>query len=511
MPSNSYHFASTGPHPHPHPQPLTMNLRRNAALNLAAAAATPAISLFTIPLYLTMIGADRYGVMALVWLLLGYFGLIDLGVAKATAYRIAGLQAASAEKRAETLWTALTINLMLGLLGALLLWPIATIMLTRLIPVDAALASEIHATRPWLALSLPLLTTSAVLSAALQGEERFLELNVIQVSSAAAFQTFPLLAAMAIGPRLDILVAAAMLARCFALILFAVRCRDMLSRGPATARAASATHLLKFGGWVTISAITGPVMLILDRFLIGAQLGPVAVTIYSVPYQLSQLISLLPGALCSALFPRLSSLAAQARRPLAQQALRLLLLFITPCIVAAILLLRPFLVWWIDEEFANTATTLAQLMLIGIFFNSSARVALVLLLAEGRPDLVAKCHLLELIPFIGLLYLALIHFGLIGAAVAISVRMTIDFFLLLHLAGLLQSSAKLFIMPTGLIALAFASVSVAAPTPPAGLGMPILTFMLTSIWLIAHSLRLLGEARRRSQQRQRDTGNRIAR
>ena len=79
----------------------------------------------------------------------------------------------------------------------------------------------------------------------------------------------------------------------------------------------------------------------------------------------------------------------------------------------------------------SKATPVFELLLIGAWINGIAIIPYSFLQGQGRPDLVAKLHALEVLPFIAMLWILLHQFGLSGAAMAWTVRVAIDAALLL--------------------------------------------------------------------------------
>lgn len=436
-----------------------MSIRRHTTYNLLGAAIPVGLSLITIPIYINLIGDARYGVLAVAWLLLGYFGLFDLGLGRATAQRIASLGNSSSEQIASTFWTALTINISLGVIGGLVIWPVAVYFYGHVFSVDVVLRPELAAAIPWLILAVPLATLSGVLTGALEGRAQFLEMNIISVSGSVLTQLMPLAVAWVYGPDLGWLLLAAILARLLTLTLLFFRCHVHVFQGYTVAISRKrAKGLLLFGGWVTVTSLISPLMVILDRLVIGAALGAKAVTYYTVPFQLAERSAVFPGALTSALFPRLAVASTNEARQLAVTAIRSLAVVITPLMLAGVLLIESFLRWWLNPEFASRSGLTAQILLLSFWINAFARVPYVQLQATGQPAKVAKCHLAELIPYLLLLYVGLHFWGLPGAAVVFGLRTLSDCVLLMWCAGTLKCGVAVLKTPAMLL---FAGLAVA--------------------------------------------------
>lgn len=418
-----------------------MSISKNTAYNIAGALVPMLVALATIPFYIKEIGEQRYGVLAIFWLLLGYFGVFDLGLGRAIAQRIAGLPGIENEqKRSEVLWTALAMNLVIGLIGGILLWLISDFLFEHQFKVDTQIKEEILRALPWLVLALPAAIISGVLGGAMQGVEKFFLLNVTSTLGSVLFQSVPLFVAWVWGASLSILIPAAIGARFAAtIVLFFICKKEILNRSQAIFVSQEAKKLLRFGGWITISSFVSPIMVMIDRFITATILGPKSVTYYTVPYQLAERTSTFPTAIASALFPRFASLGNSEAAALIESSIRILLGITTPIMAIGIVFAKPLLSIWISVEFAIQSFAVAQILLIGFWVNGLARIPHAYLQARGKPNLVAISHLCEVIPYVLGLYLATKYFGLLGAAFAFSARLCIDFMLLAYLSKVSRS------------------------------------------------------------------------
>lgn len=464
-----------------------MSIKKNSIYNLIGALVPILVSLLTIPIYLKLIGDSRFGILTIVWLLIGYFGLFDLGLGRATAQQ---MSSGSIDKTSQLLskifWTALMLNGALGALGGIIIWPFAYYFFSRYLEVDSLLRAELFQGLPWLMLAVPLATISGVLSGALQGRNKFLELNGLSIFGSILMQLIPLYVAWAFNPSLAILIEAVVLTRIFTLATFFFCCISSLklSYKPVFSRQ-FAGKLLNYGGWVTITSCIGPLMVVLDRFIIGIIYGSKAVTYYTVPFQLAERMLIIPGALGSSHFSIFSAEGGSLKsKALAQKAIKFLISTLTPLSLCGIFLANPFMSIWISPEFAIKSELIAKVLIIGFWINSIAIIPYFELQAYGRPDLVAKCHLAELFPYLGGLYIALNYWGIVGAAIAFSVRASIDCFLLLSLAKSLLSTIKLMKVELLLLTAGFIVSCELGPFDPRGFAIGGVLILISILWTL---------------------------
>lgn len=413
-----------------------MSIGRHTAYNLLGFLIPALLGLIAVPAYLALIGTERFGVMALAWLVLGYFGLFDLGLGRATAQRIAVLRDASGDDRAKALATSLIANIGIGLAGAAVLYPAGWYLFSSLFHLTPAMRAEALDALPLLVLALPIATTMGVLSGALQGRAKFLESNRISIISTAIFQFLPLAVAWRIGPELPWVMGAAIAARLIGAAMLWRACRSIF--GPVGLKhwdRAGLAPMLSFGGWVTVTAIVGPLLVFSDRFIIGSIMGAVAVTIYTVPLDAVRRVSGAAQALANALFPRLAVAGEVDARQLSRDAVSAIYAAFTPLVAAALFAMEPAMRLWLGSETGGQAAPLARVFLVATWVNCFAQIPATRLQAQGRPDLVAKVHLAETPFYLAALWIGLDRFGLSGAAWVYLARITIDALILFWLAN----------------------------------------------------------------------------
>lgn len=458
-----------------------MTLAKHTFANLGGAILPMAVALVTVPPYLATIGPERFGVLALVWTALGYLGFMDLGLGRAITQRLSQISEGERHESAAVLWTGIAASFLLGAAGALVAWAVADSVIEAFTTLSPHWRAELKSGVAWVLVCLPFVLIGSALTGALQARLRFVEINAIQVGSGVLGHTLPLGIALLGHLQLHELVIAALSARILAIVLLFAQCRrhvPLIGRPRITRR--HLRPLFSYGGWISVLTMVGPLLVTADRFLIATLAGTRAVAHYAVPYDLVSRLMVVSGSLSAALFPRLAAAGEQEGRALAMRASAVLLASMTPIVVLGLLLVHPFLSVWVGVDFAHDARGAAELILVGVWVNALVIPHHTRFLAKENPRAVAIILLLELAPYVLVLWFATNLWGIVGAAGAWTLRVIVDTALLLRLNRTLLEVIRAASLSFLLLACGFA-VAWAAPSPELRI---LFAFLLVSLSIV---------------------------
>jgi len=406
-------------------------IARNTLLNLIGQALPLLVGVVTIPLVVHGLGTDRFGLLSLAWVILGYFTIFDLGLGRATTKYVAeALGKGESDQVPEIIWTAVTFQAVLGLVGALVLFGITDLLVESVLKIPPQLFGEAKDTFHLLALSIPLVLVSSSFSGVMEAAQRFDLENAVRIPSSILTFILPLVG-LYLGFGLAGIVALILLARVGTLVaFFMMDLRIIPNLGEYTISFARFAQLFSFGGWVMISSIVSPVLVYLDRFLVGSILTISAVAYYSVPYDTITRLWIVSASLTATLFPAFSAMeGVRDRQRLSMffaRSIKYVFLITGTIVVLVVVYAKEILQIWLGSDFVIESTVAMQVLALGVLINSLAQTPFALLQGVGRPDLPAKFHLIELPIYVGIAWILVSQFGIAGAAGAWTIRVVLD-------------------------------------------------------------------------------------
>ncbi len=405
-------------------------LLRNSLFNLLGLGGPLLAAIFTIPYLIAELGVERFGLLTLIWAVVSYFGLFDLGLGRALTQQVAVTCSRDESQDLPSITgTAYLIMLVLGLCAGLIMALVAPFLVGQIksVPDKTEAINALYA----LALAMPFIVLTSGFRGVLEARHAFDVVNLIRLPM--GFFTFlgPAAVVWFAEPQLDLIAWTLAIGRvvgCIVHAWFAVRCLPEECRTLVISRA-WVRPLCINGGWLTISNIISPLMGYLDRFMIGALVSAAAVAYYATPNEIVTKLWIIPGALTAVLFP---TFAAQIGRgggeaqDLFKKVLLWLLLVMLPVVLVFILFAEDILRLWIDEEFAIQSGSILRILAVGILINSLAHVPFTLIQSSGNARLTALIHVCEFPVFILALWSLTTHYGVQGAAWAWLLRMVVD-------------------------------------------------------------------------------------
>lgn len=393
-----------------------------------------------IPILIRQLGVDRFGVLSLAWILVGYLSLFDLGIGRATTKLLAETIARGESESARSLiWTANLSMTVLGLCVGGALFIMAPWLAHSALKIPQPLQSETARSLCWLAAAVPFVTLTCGLRGMLEARQNFRAVGALRAGLGGMIFLGPL-GVLPFSRSLVSVVIALVGARvlsCGLHFWLCLRSLPMFSQAVQWDRRSFA-RLLGFGGWLTLSNVISPVLVYLDRFFIASLVSISAVAYYTTPSEIVTKLWVLPTAVAGALFPAFSEALAldyqDRAASLYENGVGSTFIILFPPILVVIVFAPEGLRFWLGDDFARGSAAILRILALGVFANSLAYIPFALLQASGRPDLTAKLHLVELPCYVGLLYGAIRMRGIEGAALAWTCRLCVEGAILFGLA-----------------------------------------------------------------------------
>jgi len=390
------------------------------------AVATPASTLVILAVLVRALSHSDYGILVMALAASGLSMAINPAVAATTTKFVSELSARPEQGR--TLAGVVTTSLMtVGMIDAILL--LATVAFSEPLSRWVFGASVVQSGRLGELLVLAVLAVGmqqieTVLSAAIRGLERFRRQALIELVSRATL--IAVLTCVAWRTRS---LQAILISQCVVYVL------SILVRGIALARLlphhrlfdlsgrSKAGGLIRYGGWMWLTALAGAAYTSVDRIILGRTLGTSAAGQYNIYVQITQLVHFIPNSMFAFSFPAFARLAAE-RDPETSALARLyrsnlVAIGVTGLSIAAAMSASwPALVRVVAGSGAEPGSFDATRLLILNFLLLAFNIApYYLLLALGRARSVSVICTLSMALGLLLMMTLIPRYGFLGAAV----------------------------------------------------------------------------------------------
>lgn len=445
-------------------------------------------AILTIPPLITLLGHEKFGILALLWAFVSYFGIFDLGLGKALTQRVSEIKHLNNNKLiGEIAGTALILLLAIGLIMGALTGFSSGIL--SLFGGEGSFVNnpEFHGALIALSIAIPAITLTSGLKGILESFGRFKLLMPIRMAMGIFTFVAPLLIAKYAGPNLEYIAWGLTIGRVIALYAHWVYAVSEIKKSKLTFESKYVRQLINAGGWLTVSNIVNPLMGYIDRFLIAAALSASAVTFYVTPLEIITKITIIPAAIAAALFP---SLVEKIARDEADSwshfiAVRSMLFWLLLPLVSVVAFnSEKILETWLNIEFSNKSGEILSLFAIGIFINSMAHMPLIWLQAEKKYKTAAIISIIQLPAYLLIFYYMTIKFGLLGAALAWCLRMAADSILLHYYCGKQQKTNLVRNLTQGVIAFTVFSASLLSANEMINIAIQFAVFLISFILFI---------------------------
>lgn len=405
-------------------------IAKNSIYNLLGYGVPIIAALIFIPVLVNGLGAEKFGLLNLAWMIIGYFSFFDFGIGKGLTKIVAEKISSDQSNQIPALfWTSLVLMLLVSLVIAFLLLFFIPYFVS-LFNVSQNLQQETINTFYVLCLSIPIVSTTAGLRGVLEAYLKFGTINVVRIVLGLLTFLGPIVCLLFTNSLLWIVVLLVII-RVLIWLWYLQLCIKtnprIKSKGVLDFK--SIKPIIKFSAWISLVNVIGPVILYSDRFIIGILISASAISYYAVSYEIVSKLLLISGALVGVLFPVFSasySSNPEESKKIFLRGIKFIFLIIYPIVFLMVVFAFEGMEIWLGEKFAENSALVLQLLAVGILFNSISSIPNNFFQGTGQPRIPALINLIELPFFLLAMWLTIKHWGILGAAITYMIAAAAD-------------------------------------------------------------------------------------
>jgi len=379
-------------------------------------------SLLATPYIVHKLGVGAYGILSIVSVMLGFFGILDLGLTGASVKYIAEYYEKKNFKMINKVLNSTILSfILIGVLVGGIIVLLTPFLVTKVLKVSAEFikvarfAFYVAGLTFWINMVL----------GGLGGVPRALQRYDVSAKISIIFGSLSVAGTVILlfyGYRLPALVVLGASVSLVEVAIYFLIVQKLLPsfRIDFSWNRKLFLKLLQYGGFFLISSIGGAILLHLDKLIIGSFLGIELVTFYVIPGGIAAKIHGFINSIAAVTFPVSSALKGtrQVRRlrQLYFEGIRIVLIIATMMAVPLVVFSQKFLLYWLGQEFASRSSLVLSILVGTYYLLSIGSVNWAISLGAGHSKINAFFSLFTAFLNIAILILLIKPWGIIGAA-----------------------------------------------------------------------------------------------
>jgi O-antigen/teichoic acid export membrane protein len=383
-------------------------------------------------------GVERFGILSVIWILLGYLALFDFGLSRfVTIHSAQAIALNQRQNLSKIFWSSSLIVVFSSALVAVVLWALTYTQLISQFQVSEDFYQEALSATRWMVLAIPAVIFTTLFRSLLESDQLFKELNVLQLIAGTYNYLSPMLVIHSQTPLLHTvqLLVVGRFAICLAHGLWCLAFFPEIKAFKYFSKA-DYQKMLTYGGWLTISNVINPILVYIDRLFLGLFLEASKIAYYTLPTEILNRSLIVPQSIARATFPQMSvQKAGQAYRSKPYlEAQKLTMLTMLPFCLCAFIFGKYALNLWVGQAFTENCLLIFQILTVGVVFASLAGIPYLFIQSRGRSDVAAKLHMCQFPVYLIALYFSVMEFGATGAAICWTARWLVELLMMEYAA-----------------------------------------------------------------------------